>query len=187
MVSSMNSFILQNSATNENPMSSILKSKKTNFAQNMNNQNTNFKGNLLPSVAEEEVGGQSPTKFSGPHQGSNSTFVASKKSGGNGSNNLNKTEHSNFKQTQMINSQDVGFNMPKEPENDLKMKELLHRVILQDSEDRWFLNPQYKLEIKPGLKIIISLMQEDEKISYNPYQRCNFMIILSKVNFNIIF
>lgn len=64
--------------------------------------------------------------------------------------------------------------------DDSKNKDLLKRVIITDSEDRWFLNPQYKLEIKAGSKLLISLMQEDEKISGTKYKKCNFMIILTK-------
>ena len=35
------------------------------------------------------------------------------------------------------------------------------RVIVTDTEEAFFLNPQYKIELKPGNKIIISLMQTD--------------------------
>jgi hypothetical protein len=66
----------------------------------------------------------------------------------------------------------------KEPES--HSKEFLKRIILNDSEDRWFLNPQYKLEIKYQTKIIITLLQEDEKLSKKLYQKCNFLIIISK-------
>jgi len=64
----------------------------------------------------------------------------------------------------------------------IKPKELIKRVILTDSEDRWFLNPQYKIEMKPTTKLIITLLQADENISKIPYQKCNFMIIMSRVN-----
>ena len=49
---------------------------------------------------------------------------------------------------------------------------------MPESDDRWFLNPQYKIEIKPNTKLIISLMQEDEKLSNLSYQNCNFIIML---------
>jgi hypothetical protein len=65
----------------------------------------------------------------------------------------------------------------------IKPKELIKRVILTDSEDRWFLNPQYKIEMKPTTKLIITLLQADENISKIPYQKCNFMIIMTRVNY----
>ncbi len=70
--------------------------------------------------------------------------------------------------------------MLKEPE--IKAKEIIKRVILTDSEDRWFLNPQFKIEMKPTTKLIITLLQSDEKISKIPYQKCNFMILMTRVN-----
>ena len=65
----------------------------------------------------------------------------------------------------------------------VKPKELIKRVILNDSGDRWFLNPQYKIEMKPTTKLIITLLQADEMISKIPYQKCNFMIIMTRVNY----
>jgi len=61
----------------------------------------------------------------------------------------------------------------------IKPKDNIRRLILKDSEDRWFLNPQYKIEIKPGTKLIITLLQEDELLVKKPYHKCNFVIILS--------
>ena len=61
---------------------------------------------------------------------------------------------------------------------EIKYREIIKRIILPESDDRWFLNPQYKIELKPKTKLIISLMQEDEKLSQNPYQTCNFIIML---------
>ena len=54
------------------------------------------------------------------------------------------------------------------------------REIINDTDDCFFLNPQYKLEIKQGTKLIISLMQEDQKMANNAYIKCNFMIVLTK-------
>ena len=85
-----------------------------------------------------------------------------------GKTSFNKTV--NFKKTQLV----------KEPEN--HSKEFMRRIILNDSEDRWFLNPQYKIEVKYQTKLIITLLQEDEKLSKKNYQKCNFLIIISKVN-----
>lgn len=73
---------------------------------------------------------------------------------------------------------DMKNNEGKGKKAELKYKEVIKRVILPESDDRWFLNPQYKLEIKPNTKLIISLMQEDERLSGQAYQNCNFMIML---------
>lgn len=35
-------------------------------------------------------------------------------------------------------------------------KVLAKRVVVTDTEDRWFLNPQYKIEVFPGVRMIIS-------------------------------
>ena len=59
----------------------------------------------------------------------------------------------------------------------IKPKDNIKRIIIKDSEDRWFLNPQYKIEIKPGTRLIITLMQEDELLVNKPYHKCNFVII----------
>ena len=54
------------------------------------------------------------------------------------------------------------------------------RVIITDTEEAFFLNPQYKIELKPGNKIIISLMQTDKKMENNAYIKFNFMVVYSK-------
>jgi hypothetical protein len=83
-------------------------------------------------------------------------------------------------------SKDTKF-ISKEPEINIKLvKELQKRVVLQDSEDRWFLNPQYKIHLKPGTKLMISLMQENEKLTKKLFERVNFVIMISKVNSFII-
>jgi hypothetical protein len=71
--------------------------------------------------------------------------------------------------------------MVKEPEVVKISKEVSKRVILNDSEDRWFMNPQYKIHLKPGTKLIISLMQENEKLTKKVFEKVNFAIIISKV------
>lgn len=91
---------------------------------------------------------------------------------------LNKTRASELKTGGISNPSKL--NILNEPSDDLKNKNFIKRVVITDSEDRWFLNPQYKLEIRPGTKLIISLLQEDEKLSKSAYQKCNFMIILAK-------
>ena len=54
------------------------------------------------------------------------------------------------------------------------------RVIVTDTEEAFFLNPQYKIELKPSNKIIISLMQPDKKMENNAYFKFNFMIVYAK-------
>lgn len=92
-----------------------------------------------------------------------------------------------FKQAPvLVSNQTLNISPPKEvkivkePENLKIKKELERRVIMADSDDRWFLNPQYKVHLKPGNKLIISLMQENEKISRKNYERVNFVIMLTR-------
>jgi len=92
---------------------------------------------------------------------------------------LQKSNGNNFKNT---NAGATKTGMLKEPENLNKAKEMIKRVVLNDSEDRWFLNPQFKIEMKPTTKLIITLLQADEKISKIPYQKCNFMILMTRVD-----
>jgi len=54
------------------------------------------------------------------------------------------------------------------------------RVIITDTEEAFFLNPQYKLELKPSNKIIISLMQTDKKMENNAYIKFNFIVVYSR-------
>jgi hypothetical protein len=49
-----------------------------------------------------------------------------------------------------------------------------------DTNDRWFNNPQYRVTVTKRTQLIISLMQEDEKISKRPYIPVNFMIVRVK-------
>ena len=51
------------------------------------------------------------------------------------------------------------------------------RNTIIDTEDRFFLNPQYKIEITPGTRLNISLMQEDKKIQENNYLSVAFLLI----------
>jgi hypothetical protein len=50
----------------------------------------------------------------------------------------------------------------------------------QDTNDRWFNNPQYRLSVTKKTQVIISLMQEDEKISKRPYIPVNFLVVRVK-------
>lgn len=50
----------------------------------------------------------------------------------------------------------------------------------QDTNDRWFNNPQYRISVSKKTQVIISLMQEDEKISKRPYIPVNFLVVRVK-------
>lgn len=49
-----------------------------------------------------------------------------------------------------------------------------------ESDDRWFNNPQYRIKVTKDTKLYISLMQEDEKITGQPYAPVSFMIATTK-------
>jgi hypothetical protein len=49
-----------------------------------------------------------------------------------------------------------------------------------DTNDRWFNNPQYRITVLKRTNIIFSLMQEDEKISKRPYIPVNFLVVRVK-------
>ena len=82
----------------------------------------------------------------------------------------------NSKQKQIVptNEQKVTKKPPPVYQCDFK------RVIITDTEEAFFLNPQYKIELKPSNKIIISLMQTDKKMENNAYIKFNFMVVYSK-------
>lgn len=52
--------------------------------------------------------------------------------------------------------------------------------VQNDTNDRWFNNPQFRLTVNKKTQIIISLMQEDEKISKRPYIPVNFLVVRVK-------
>ena len=56
----------------------------------------------------------------------------------------------------------------------------IKRNTIVDTEDRFFLNPQYKIEITPGTRLNISLMQEDKKTQDNNYLSVAFLLIYCK-------
>ena len=49
-----------------------------------------------------------------------------------------------------------------------------------DTNDRWFNNPQFRLTVFKKTQLILSLMQEDEKISKRPYVPVNFIVVRVK-------
>ena len=86
------------------------------------------------------------------------------------------------------NSKKENDNKDEKSNKNGKKKKQVARVIynpikrntIQDTEDRFFLNPQYKIEITPGTRLNISLMQEDKKIQDNNYLSVAFLLIYCK-------
>lgn len=158
---------------------SIIKNKATN-ARALTNKQSIISNNV--DNKKSSVFGQSGLNGSASKQGMNSLMKNnnSKQSFLDLKNNTKNTVFSNSNQTnQEGNIKSVNENQVEKPKAEIKYRETIKRVILQESDDRWFLNPQYKIELKPKSKLIISLMQEDEKLSLNPYEPVNFLIMLS--------
>lgn len=49
-----------------------------------------------------------------------------------------------------------------------------------DTNDRWFNNPQFRLSVTKRTQVIISLMQEDSKISKRPIIPVNYLVVRVK-------
>tara|TARA_B110000305_G_C19439053_1_gene640737 strand:+ start:193 stop:1578 length:1386 start_codon:yes stop_codon:yes gene_type:complete len=49
-----------------------------------------------------------------------------------------------------------------------------------DTNDRWFNNPQFRISVTKKTTLIISLMQEDEKVSKRDYIPVNFIVVRVK-------
>jgi hypothetical protein len=62
------------------------------------------------------------------------------------------------------------------PEEEGKTSEMVQN----DTNDRWFNNPQFRISVTKKTNIIFSLMQEDEKVSKRPYIPVNFLIVRVK-------
>jgi hypothetical protein len=52
--------------------------------------------------------------------------------------------------------------------------------IKNDTNDRWFNNPQFRISVTKKTNLILSLMQEDEKVSKRPYIPVNFLVVRVK-------
>lgn len=57
-----------------------------------------------------------------------------------------------------------------------------------DTDDRWFNNPQYRIKVTKKTRLVLSLMQKDNRSSKgsNIYTKCNFMIVKAKQRNNRI-
>jgi calpain, invertebrate len=49
-----------------------------------------------------------------------------------------------------------------------------------DTNDKWFNNPQFRLSVSKKTNLILSLMQEDVKVSKRPYIPVNFLVVRVK-------
>ncbi len=49
--------------------------------------------------------------------------------------------------------------------------------IKNDTNDKWFNNPQYRFTVYKKTQVYISLMQEDEKLGKRPYTPVNFLVV----------
>ena len=78
------------------------------------------------------------------------------------------------------NEDKVGKNGKKKKQVAKVVYNPIKRNTIQDTEDRFFLNPQYKIEITPGTRLNISLMQEDKKTQDNNYLSVAFLLIYCK-------
>ena len=52
--------------------------------------------------------------------------------------------------------------------------------VKNDTKDRWFNNPQFRLSVHKKTQIYISLMQEDEKITKKAYAPVNFLVVRTR-------
>ena len=66
------------------------------------------------------------------------------------------------------------------PFETLSSEENKEESIKNDTNDRWFNNPQYRISVTKKSNVILSLMQEDEKISKRPFIPVNFLVVRVK-------
>ena len=59
-------------------------------------------------------------------------------------------------------------------------KDAAEQSVKNDTNDRWFNNPQFRISVTKKTNIILSLMQEDEKVSKRPYIPVNFLVVRVK-------
>lgn len=64
---------------------------------------------------------------------------------------------------------------------DSESKEFKSYVKL-DSDDKWFNNPQYRIKVTKKTRIIMSLMQKDNRSAQgsNVYKPCNFILVRAR-------
>ena len=142
---------------------------KTSFINNTaaNNKLGNMlsKKSLAPSVRVQ------------PSINTINSKAISQKSGTDKKSNLN----SNTAQNKTKSNEDkTKTGKPKKKQVAKVVYNPIKRNTIVDTEDRFFLNPQYKIEISPGTRLNISLMQEDKKTQDNNYLSVAFLLIYCK-------
>ena len=92
----------------------------------------------------------------------------------NASKSTNKAEHNEEKDNKPMPV------IHSKPSEDMNIVCEFKRNIIEDTEEAFFLNPQYKIEVKPNTKLIISLIQKDRKTSESEYIHTNFIVLYTK-------
>ena len=130
--------------------------------------NTNIVGNKLGFMASKKS--MAPSGILQPSIGTMNSAAGGSQSQKNVENttNNNQTKQSEDK---------TGKNGKKKKQVAKVVYNPIKRNTIVDTEDRFFLNPQYKIEITPGTRLNISLMQEDKKIQENNYLSVAFLLI----------
>ena len=104
----------------------------------------------------------------------------SKKSGTDKKSNLNSNTTQNQNQNKVTEDKNTKTTKGKKKQVAKVIYNPIKRNTIIDTEDRFFLNPQYKIEITPGTRLNISLMQEDKKTQDNSYLSVAFLLIYCK-------
>lgn len=60
------------------------------------------------------------------------------------------------------------------------------KSIILDTDHRWFNNPQYRIKVTRKTRLVISLMQKDNRAikGSNIYKMCDFMLVKAKQKSN---
>ena len=150
---------------------------KTTFVQN-NAMTTNKLGNMLSKKS------LAPSIRVQPSINTINSKAISQKSGTDKKSNI--TGNISNGQNQNKAGEDKGIKSGKGKKKQMArvIYNPIKRNTIVDTEDRFFLNPQYKIEITPGTRLNISLMQEDKKIQDNNYLSVAFLLIYCKGRFS---
>ena len=94
--------------------------------------------------------------------------------------NVSVSDKSTTGQKSPMKVQNAVSQIPLPPKKESIIQSDFKRNIIIDTEEAFFLNPQYKIEVKNNTKIIISLMQKDQKMNNGNYVKINFIIVYTK-------
>ena len=100
--------------------------------------------------------------------------------------NISNSDKSTTGQKSPIKVQSAVSQIPLPPKKEIAIQCDFKRNIIIDTEEAFFLNPQYKIEVKNTTKIIISLMQKDQKINNGNYVKMNFIVVYTKGKYSRI-